>query len=80
MTDRSWTLTVNYIDGVVTITGENGEPVDKTIYRTETDTITFQPGTDVRSVASLTITSPSPLPAGVSVTQVNRNNNLVVTV
>jgi hypothetical protein len=79
MTDRSWTLTVNYINGVVSITGENGEPVDKTIYRTETDTITFQAGTGVRSVASLTITSPCPLPAGITVTQLNRGTSLVVT-
>jgi len=79
MTDRSWTLTVNYSDGVVSLTAPNGEPVDKTIYRTESDTITFQPGTGVRSVASLTITSPCPLPAGVSVTQVTRGTNLIVT-
>jgi hypothetical protein len=79
MADRAWTLTLTYINGSVSLTGPAGEPVDKTIYRGETDTLTIQPGTGVRSVLSITITSPSPLPSGVSLSQEVKNNNLIVT-
>lgn len=79
MTDQAWTMTVNYRNGVVTLTDENGLPIDKTIYRTETDTITFEPGFGVRSVTALSISSPSPLPSGVSVSWDQVGNELVVT-
>jgi hypothetical protein len=79
MPNRTWTMTVNYRNGVVTLTDSDGSPIDKTIYRTETDTITFQPGPGVRSVTALSITSPCPLPAGVSVTWTQSGNDLVVT-
>ena len=57
----------------------DGLSLDKTTYRGETNTITFSPSSGVRSVDSLTITSPNPLPAGVSITQAKSNRNLVVT-
>lgn len=79
MTDLAWTLTLNYVDGVASLTDPDGEPVDKTIYRGESDTLTIVPGTGVRSVLSISVTSPDPLPAGVSLSQQVADNELIVT-
>lgn len=79
MTDQSWTLTVNYVNGVISVTGANGESADKTVYRGETDTITFQPGRGVSAVTGINITAPMPMPTGVSISSRRNGNNLVVT-
>jgi hypothetical protein len=78
MTDYAWTLTVNYRNGVVSLTGENGEPVDKTIYRSESDTVTFLAGTGVSAVTGIRIAAPQP-PSTVSVTWQTSGTSLVVT-
>jgi hypothetical protein len=79
MTNQAWTFTVNYVNNVISITDANGNSADVTIYRGETDTITFQPGTNVSAVTGINITAPNPMPTGVSVTPATRGDNLVVT-
>jgi hypothetical protein len=81
MGNRSWTLTVAYdaATGKATITDPNGGTGDETIFRGETDTVTFQAGDGVRAVTALVVTSPSPLPTGVSVTQTTSGSSCVVT-
>jgi len=79
MRDTSWRIMV-WIEGTtVGLTDQDGQSLDKTTYRGETNTITFSPSSGVRSVDSLTITSPNPLPASVSISQVKSNRNLIVT-
>jgi len=77
----NWDILVSYAFNAesILLTDMQGQSVDKTIYRGETDTITFKPSAGVRTIDSLTITSPNPLPAGVSVSQVTSGRNLVVT-
>ena len=84
MTNQHWTLTVSYNlqNGTVTVTDDNGDSADETIYTGETDTLTFKPGSGVSKVTGLRIGSPSPLPQGVSVTWAAdpaNANNLIVT-
>lgn len=79
MTNQAWTFTVTYVNDVISITDANGNSADETVYRGETDTITFLPGSGVRAVTGINITAPQQLPAGVSITPTPRGNNLVVT-
>lgn len=79
MADRSWTLTVSYVNGVATITDPEGGSGDETIFRNESDEITFQPGTGVRAVTALVINRPVPLPEGVTVAQILDGPDCVVT-
>lgn len=79
MTDQSWTLTVNYVDGAISLTGANGASADKTVYRGETDTITFQPGRGVSAVTGINVTAPMPMPTGVSISTRRNGNDLIVT-
>jgi len=81
MGNQDWNLTVAYDSAseTTTITGPNGTSADETVYRGETDTITFTPGSGVRSVTGITISDPRSLPPTVSISQVVRNNTLVVT-
>lgn len=78
MPDRSWTLTVSYVNGVASITDPNGGTGDETIFRGESDQVTFQPGTGVRAVTAFVINSPVPLPVGVTITQQTSESTLVV--
>lgn len=79
MADKSWTLTVSYVNGVATITDPNGGSGDETIFRNESDEITFQPGTGVRAVTALVVNRPVPLPDGVTLTQILDSGDCVVT-
>jgi hypothetical protein len=81
MRDTNWNIMVSYAfsSESIMLTDMDGQSVDKTTYRGETNTITFKPSSGVRTVDSLTITSPNPLPAGVSISQVTSNRNLIVT-
>src|SRR5262245_63363128 len=81
MRDTSWNIMVSYgyNSESILLTDMDGGSVDKTTYRGETNTITFKPSSGVRSVDSLTIKSPNPLPAGVSISQVTSARNLIVT-
>jgi hypothetical protein len=79
MTNQAWTFTVNYANNVISITDADGNPADETVYRGETDTITFNPGTNVSAVTGINITAPKPMPTGVSVTAAPRGTSLVVT-
>jgi hypothetical protein len=81
MSQFNWRIMVSYAfsSDSILLTDMDGGSLDKTIYRGETDTITFTPSAGVHSIDSLTITSPNPLPAGVSITQVKRGRDLIVT-
>jgi hypothetical protein len=81
MTQVNWNIMVSYAytSESILLTDMDGQNLDKTIYRGETDTITFHPSSGVRSIDSISITSPNPLPAGVSVTQATQGRTLVVT-
>jgi hypothetical protein len=78
MADKYWTLTVSYVNGVASITDGNGGTGDETIFANEEDQATFQPGTGVKAVTAFRITSPIPLPRGVTVTQTLDGNDCVV--
>lgn len=78
MPDKSWTLTVSYVNGVASITDPNGGTGDETIFRGESDQVTFQPGTGVRAVTAFVINSPVPLPTGVTITQQTSGSSLVI--
>ncbi len=73
------TLTVSEVNGVGIITDQNGGRGDDILFQGEVATLTFQPGSGVRAVTSLVVVTPSPLPAGVSVTQQTDGPNCVAT-
>ncbi len=81
MRDTNWNIMVSKtLDlSAIMLTDMDGGSLDKTTYRGESNTITFKPSSGVLSVDSLRITSPNPLPAGVSISQVKRGRDLVVT-
>jgi hypothetical protein len=79
MRDTNWNIMVWKSGSDVGLTDLDGGSLDKTTYRGETNTITFSPSSGVRHIDSLTITSPNPLPAGVSISQVTSGRNLIVT-
>jgi hypothetical protein len=79
MTNPNWSFTVSYVNNVISIKDPNGNSADETVFRGETGTLTFQPGSGVRAVTGINITSPATLPEGVSVTWTQRGTNLVVT-
>lgn len=72
MAERNATLTVQYVNGVVSVVGSG----DVDIYRGETERITFQPGNGVSKVSSFTNDTPS---SRVSVSFTTDGNDLVVT-
>jgi len=81
MSQVNWNILVSYAfsSDSILLTDMDGQSVDKTIYRGETDTITFKPSSGVHHIDSISITSPNPLPAGVSVSQVKSGRDLIVT-
>lgn len=76
--NRSWTLTVAYEDGVATISDGNGGDGTETVFRGESDQVTYQPGTGVGSVNSFAATSSYPTDK-ITITQRTSGNNLIVT-
>ena len=78
MPDKSWTLTVSYVNRVASITDPNGGNGTETIFVNETDQVTFQPGTGVQAVTAFVVNSPIPLPTGVTVTQSLQGTSCVV--
>lgn len=78
MPDKSWTLTVSYVNRVATITDPNGGNGDETIFVNEVDQVTFQPGTGVQAVTAFVVNSPIPLPTGVTITQSTQGNTCIV--
>ena len=55
--NRTFNLTVFYIDGIARIAGANGGDGSETIWRNELDLVIYKPGTGVRSVDSFRATT-----------------------